>query len=108
MDQRIVYLGSDHVIKTPDFELRKNSLRLSMDIKEAARQATRHNAAGILNAYRLDLDRLCVKAPFQEILDGFEQFDVEFPVDPEDNHLSLCSENALRSLEFLSASFVNQ
>ena len=29
MESMVVYLGSDHVIKTPDFDFRKNSLRVS-------------------------------------------------------------------------------
>lgn len=39
MESMVVYLGSDHVIKTPDFDFRKNSLRVSTTFEDAKQQA---------------------------------------------------------------------
>ena len=39
MESMVVYLGSDHVIKTPDFDFRKNSLRVSTTLEDAKQQA---------------------------------------------------------------------
>lgn len=108
MERLTVYLGSDHVIQQPGFGLLQNTLRVTTCPEDAIRQACRNREAGILNAYQLDLDLLSVKAPCQQILEGFEHFDVEVSADPEDAHIWLCSENALRSLTFVNASFVNQ
>lgn len=106
MEKMIVYLGSDHVIQQPCFGLRENTLRLATSREAAIRQACRRQAAGILNAYVLDLDRLSVKSPNQEVLSGFDAFDVLLP-DETDSHVCLCSETAVQSLEFASASFVS-
>lgn len=108
MDRITVYLGSDHVIQQPGFEWKQDRLRVFTSPGDAAKQACRHTAAGIVNAYQIDLDALQVKAPHQQILNGFDCYDVEIPADPADSRLSLCSEHALRSLTFLDASFVNQ
>ena len=45
MESMVVYLGSDHVIKTPDFDFRKNSLRVSTTLEDAKQQA--HKKVGI-------------------------------------------------------------
>ena len=67
-----------------------------------------HDAAGVLNTYTLDLDQLSVKAPGQEVLGGFESYDVVLPRDTEGCFISICSETALHRLEFADATFVNQ
>lgn len=106
MEKILVYLGSDHVIQKPKFGLRETKLYVTTD-KEAARlQACRHNAAGIVNSYLLDLDALRVKAQNQTGLEGEHRFDVEITEDSAEHHISLCSLEALRCLEFDDASFV--
>ena len=105
MEKIYVYLGSDHVIQHPSFGLREKRLNLSTSRKEAIHQACSKDAAGVLNTYTLDLDALCVKAPNQEVMSGFESFDIELL---KDGYISICSKAALEALEFASASFVNQ
>lgn len=106
MEKILVYLGSDHVIQKPKFGLQETKLNVTTD-KEAARvQACLHNAAGIVNSYLLDLDTLCVKAPNQAALEGFDRFDVEIPDNSAEHHIFLCTAEALSSLEFDGASFV--
>lgn len=106
MEKMIVYLGSDHVIQQPCFGLREHTLRLATTREAAIRQACRRHAAGILNAYLLDLGRLTVKTPEQEAPNGPGSYDVLLP-EGTDSYLSLCSEQAIHSLEFSSASFVS-
>ena len=108
MEKIYVYLGSDHVIQQPHFGVRETSLSLSTSRDAAIHQACSHDAAGVLNTYVLDLDALSVKAPGQEVMNGFESFDVVLPKEKGDCFLSICSENALHSLQFTNASFVNQ
>lgn len=106
MEKILVYLGSDHVIQKPKFGLRQTKLNVTTDKETARIQACVHNAAGIVNAYHLNLDALCVKAPNQTMLTGFDRFDVELPVDSDDKSISLCTAEALNCLEFDEASFV--
>lgn len=108
MEKIYVYLGSDHVIQQPHFGLREKKLNLSTSKDAAIHQACSHDAAGVLNTYVLDLDALCVKAPEQEVLNGFDSYDVVLPQEATQYNISLCSEAALRSLVFTDASFVNQ
>lgn len=108
MDRLYLYIGSDHVIQKPSFGIRENTLRVATNARNAVQQACKKNAAGILNTYQLDLDTLCVKAPHQQILEGFESYDIAFPSDTMDEYVSLCSQKALNSLVFLNASFVSK
>ena len=108
MEKIYVYLGSDHVIQQPCFGVRKTTLILSTSREAAISQACAHDAAGVLNTYTLDLDQLSVKAPGQEVLGGFESYDVVLPRDAEGCFISICSETALHRLEFADATFVNQ
>ena len=108
MDQLYLYIGSDHVIQKPSFDVLQNSLRIATSAAKAVQQACMKNAAGILNTYQLDLDTLCVKAPHQQILEGFENYDIALSSDSMDEYVSLCSQKALNSLVFLNASFVSK
>ena len=108
MEKILVYLGSDHVIQHPCFGVRENILKMTTDREVAISQACEQDAAGIINAYYLDLDSLSVKAPEQQVLDGFESFDVVIPQEEAACYISICSETALNSLVFENASFVSQ
>lgn len=61
MRDLIVYLGSDHVIQQPGFDFQENTLSMTCNFRDAAAQACKRNAAGILNTYRIDLDLLSDK-----------------------------------------------
>ena len=86
----------------------RHTLRVATNARNAVQQACKKNAAGILNTYQLDLDTLCVKAPHQQVLEGFESYDIAFSSDTMDEYVSLCSQKALNSLVFLNASFVSK
>ena len=58
MESMVVYLGSDHVIKTPDFDFRKNSLRVSTTLEDAKQQAHKKVGIGVVSAYQLNLEHL--------------------------------------------------
>lgn len=103
-----VYLGSDHVIQQPGFDFQKKSLSVTSNRKEAVRTACRRNPVGVLNTYQIDLDAVCVKAPGQQVLQGFESYDVLLPEDPADHRMALCSSHALKLLQFVGASFVQR
>ena len=108
MDRLYLYIGSDHVIQKPSFDVRQNSVCVATNATKAIQQVCKKNAAGILNTYRLDLDTLCVKAPHKQILEGFESYDIAFSSDTMDEYVSLYSQKALNSLVFLNASFVSK
>lgn len=108
MEKILVYLGSDHVIQHLCFGVRENILKMTTDREVAISQACEQDAAGIINAYYLDLDSLSVKAPEQQVLDGFESFDVVIPREESASYISICTEAALNSLVFANASFVCQ
>lgn len=97
----MVYIGSDHVIKTPDFDFRKNFLRLTRDPGEAERNACRKTTVGILNAYRLELRGLTVSRE----QNAAQNADVV--LGEKDGKTSIClhSHRALGALQFLGASF---
>ena len=108
MEKILVYLGSDHVIQHPCFGVRENILKMTTDREVAISQACEQDAAGIINAYYLDLDSLSVKAPEQQVLDGFDFYDVVIPQEESEEYISICSEAELKSLVFENASFVSQ
>lgn len=108
MSYLTVYLGSDHVIQQPGFEYQKNSLSVSSDPADAIRVACRRSAVGVLNSYQIDLDSVSVKTPGQQVLNGFDAFDVLLSDDPTDSRMILCSNRALKRLRFVGASFVRQ
>lgn len=58
--------------------------------------------------FYLDLDSLSVKAPEQQVLSGFDGYDVVIPQEEAACYISICSEAALNSLVFTNASFVCQ
>ena len=66
------------------------------------------DAVGVINSYYLDLDSLSVKAPEQQVLSGFDGYDVVIPQEEAACYISICSEAALNSLVFTNASFVCQ
>ena len=105
MESMVVYLGSDHVIKTPDFDFRKNSLRVSTTLEDAKQQA--HKKVGIVSAYQLNLEHLVSIEDGQSVLSGFENVDIIQHTWQDACSLSLCSERALKSLTFLEATFTN-
>ena len=108
MEKILVYLGSDHVIQHPSFGVRERVMKMATDRKAAVFQACKQDAAGVVNSYYLDLDSLSVKAPEQQVLDGFDCYDVVIPQEESAGYISVCSETALNSLVFTNASFVSQ
>lgn len=108
MEKILVYLGSDHVIQHPTFGVRENVLNMTTDRETAISQACKQNAAGVINTYYLDLDSLSVKAPEQQVLEGFDSYDVVIPQDGSGRYVSICTEAALNSLVFANASFACQ
>ena len=108
MDKILVYLGSDHVIQHPSFGVRENILRMTTNREVAVSQACEQDAAGVINTYYLDLDSLSVKAPEQQVLNGFDGYDVVIPQEESACYIPTCSEAALKSLVFTNASFVSQ
>lgn len=108
MSYLTVYLGSDHVIQHPTFDFQKDSLSVTSNLHDAIHAATKKDAVGVLNTYQINLDAVCVKTPSQQVLNGFDDFDVLLSDDPSDNRVALCSRHALRLLEFVGASFVQQ
>ena len=108
MEKILVYLGSDHVIQHPSFGVRENILKMTTDREVAISQACEQDAAGVINTYSLDLDSLSVKAPEQQVLNGFDGYDVVIPQEEAACYISICSEAALNSLVFTNASFVCQ
>lgn len=108
MEKILVYLGSDHVIQHPSFGVREKILKMTTDREVAISQACKQDAAGVINTYYLDLDSLSVKAPEQQVLNGFDGYDVVIPQEESACYISICSEAALKSLVFTNASFVSQ
>ena len=108
MEKILVYLGSDHVIQHPTFGVRENVLNMTTDRETAISQACKQDAAGVINTYYLDLDSLSVKAPEQQVLEGFDSYDVVIPQDGSGRYVSICTEAALNSLVFAIASFACQ
>ena len=108
MEKILVYLGSDHVIQHPSFGVREKILKLTTDRGAAISQACEQDAAGVINAYYLNLDSLSVKAPQQQVLSGFDGYDVVIRQGEAACYISICSEAALNSLVFTNASFVCQ
>lgn len=108
MEKILVYLGSNHVIQHPCFGVRENILNMTTDREAAISQACKQDAAGVVNSYYLDLDALSVKAPEQQVLDGFDCYDVVIQQEDSAEYISICSEAALNSLVFENASFVSQ
>ena len=107
MEKILVYLGSDHVIQHPSFGVRENILKMTTDREVAISQACEQDAAGVINTYSLDLDSLSVKAPEQQVLNGFDGYDVVIPQEEAACYISICSEAALNSLVFTNASCKN-
>ena len=108
MEKILVYLGSDHMIQHPSFGVRENILKMTTDREAAISQACEQDAAGVINTYYLDLDSLSVKAPEQQVLNGFDGYDVVIPQEEAASYIAICSETALNSLVFTNASFVCQ
>lgn len=104
----LLYIGSDHVIQHPRFDIQQQSLSITTNPQDAICAACRRDTAGVLNSYQLDLDAVVVKAPGQEVLSGFDSYDVLLPEDPSDCRIALCSLQALDALQFVGASFVQQ
>lgn len=105
MQDQTVYLGSDHVVKTPDFDFQKNSLRVSTTFEDAQERAQRHVVTGIVNVFRLNLDQLTAAEDGQLLLHEFGAADVIVHDSDKGAYLSLCSEKALQSLTFMGATF---
>lgn len=108
MEKILVYLGSNHVIQHPSFGVQEKILKMTTDREVAISQACEQDAAGVINTYSLDLDFLSVKAPEQQVLSGFDGYDVVIPQEETACYISICSEAALNSLVFTNASFVSQ
>lgn len=105
MEKILVYLGSDHVIHHPTFGIRETILNLATSREAAIAKARHKDSTVVLSSYYLDLDALHVKAPKQLVMDGFDNFDVIIHDSKKSSMISLCSEAALKSLEFASACF---
>lgn len=108
MEKILVYLGSDHVIQHPSFGVRENILKLTTDREVAISQACEQDAAGVINTYYLDLDSLSVKVPEQQVMKGFDGYDVVIPQGESACDISICTGQALNALVFINASFVCQ
>ena len=104
----LVYLGCVFLFQHPSFGVRENILKMTTDREVAISQACKQDAAGVINTYSLDLDSLSVKAPEQQVLSGFDGYDVVIPKEESSCYISICSEAALNSLVFTNASFVCQ
>ena len=102
-----VYLGSDHVIKTPDFDFRKNSLRVSTTIEDAKQQAHKMVGMGFVSVYQLDLEYLVTLEDIQGTRNCEENVDIIHHTSQTEYCLYLCSEQALKALSFVGATFTN-
>lgn len=102
-----VYLGSDHVIKTPDFDFRKNSLRVSTTIEDAKQQAHKMVGMGVVSVYQLDLEYLVTLEDIQGTRNCEENVDIIHHTSQTEHCLYLCSEQALKALSFVGATFTN-
>lgn len=67
MESMVVYLGSDHVIKTPDFDFRKNSLRVSTTFEDAKQQA--HKKVGM----SFERQQASIEKQIAEVEEGIEE-----------------------------------
>lgn len=105
MDTITLFLGSDHIIKTPDFDFQKGSLRMSGNRNDAERFAVEKTTVGFLNMYMLDLAGLSVSSENQQAISGFEDTDVLYTSDKNGDCIILQTERALRALDFMGASF---
>lgn len=103
MEKILVYLGSDHVIQHPSFGVRENAMMMTTDRKAAISQACKQDATGVVNSYYLDLDSLSIKAPEQQVLDGFDCYDKVIPQEELAGYISIRSEAWLKFLLFENA-----
>ena len=108
MGKILVYLGSDHVIQHPSFGVRENILKMTTNREVAISRACEQDAPGVINNDSLVRDSLFVKAPEQQVLNGFDGCNVVIPQEEAACYISICSEAALKSLVFTNASFVCQ
>lgn len=53
MQSMTVYLGSDHVVKTPDFDFQRTSLLLFTTYEDAKKQAQKKVGVGVINVFQL-------------------------------------------------------
>lgn len=102
-----VYLGSDHVIKTPDFDFRKNSLRVSTTIEDAKQQAHKMVGMGVVSVHQLDLEYLVTLEDVQGTRNCAENVDIIHHTSQTEYCLYLCSEQAFKALSFVGATFTN-
>ena len=106
MNSMILYIGSEHVIQEPHFDLMQDSLRAESDRDTGTRKACQRDYAGVLNTYRLDLQSLNVIQQ-SEGADSAEA-DVVICKNPGDSYVSIRSQKALKQLSFLGACFVTR
>ena len=107
MEGMVVYLGSDRVIKTPDFDFWKNSLRVSTTIEDAKQQAHKIVGMGVVSVYQLDLEHLVTLEDVQGKRNCAENVDIIHHTSQTEYCLYLCSEQALKALSFVGATFTN-
>ena len=60
MSSMILYIGSEHVIQEPHFDVMKDSLRAETDRSIGVQKACQRFQAGVLNSYRLNLQPLTI------------------------------------------------
>lgn len=107
MESMVVYLGCDHVIKTPDFDFQKQSLRVSTTFEDAKKQAHKKVGIGVVSIYQLDLEHLVTSEDVQCTQNCAKNVDVIHHTSQIEHCLSLCSERALQALSFVGATFTN-
>ena len=108
MSYLTVYLGSDHVIQHPKFDFQKDYLSATSSQDDVIKKACSKNVVGVLNTYQINLDSVSVRTPNQQVINGFDCFDVLLSDDSADNSVTICSSHALSSMQFVGASFVRQ
>lgn len=106
MSSMILYIGSEHVIQEPHFDVLKDALRAETDRSIGVQKACQHFQAGVLNSYRLNLQPLTVinGSESEQVNDA----DIVLYENSDDRFVSIRSTKALKQLTFLGATFVSR
>lgn len=106
MSRMILYIGSEHVIQEPHFDVMKDSLRVETDRSIGMQKACQHFQAGVLNSYSLNLQPLTIinGSESEQVYDA----DVVMYENSDDHFVSIRSPKALKQLTFLGAAFVSR
>lgn len=106
MSSMILYIGSEHVIQEPHFDVMKGSLRAETDRSIGVQKACQRFQAGVLNSYSLNLQPLTIinGSESEQVYDA----DVVMYENSDDHFVSIRSTKALKQLRFLGATFVSR